>query len=196
MPIQVDVGRRLQDIAEATFQVAADQGLRAVTIRSVASRLGASTTVITNYLPTRADLLANALDLVNDEWMAELERFSQVESAPEALRAVMRAAVSVDDAEFLRCQFWVALLAEPHRPADVSARLAKAADSIRQKLADLVTAAGHPAPEDAADTLFLFAQGVFVSVVETPEVWTAVRLRSAADAAVDATLGLVNHSAR
>ncbi|MDH3500839.1 MAG: TetR family transcriptional regulator C-terminal domain-containing protein [Acidimicrobiia bacterium] len=189
MPIQVDVAQRRADIAEATFAVAAEAGLGAVTLRSVASKLGASTTIITNYLPTRADLLANALDQVADEWIAELDVVSADLEPEVALREVMRAAVSWDERELIRNQFWVAVLAEPNRPDAVVEQLREESDVVRGRLAKLVEQCGHPDPALAADQLFLFAQGVFVSIVETPQRWSPTRLRTASDAVVDGVLG-------
>ncbi|HJG47134.1 TetR family transcriptional regulator, partial [Corynebacterium variabile] len=62
MPREVDTSARLQRIADATLAVAREQGTRAVTLRAVAKELGGSTTLVTNYLKTRADLILNALD--------------------------------------------------------------------------------------------------------------------------------------
>lgn len=182
MPIQVDVQQRRTAIAEATFRVAARKGLGAVTIRSVAAELGASTTVITNYLPTRTELLANAIDRLTDEWLAELDALSGGDDPAAALANVMEAAVSWDGDELLRCQFWVAVLSEPDRTADVQQQLIEAAESVRLVLEKLAEQCGHPDPAGAADQLFLFAQGAFVSIVEAPTRWTAERLRTAARA--------------
>jgi AcrR family transcriptional regulator len=182
MPIQVDVEQRRTAIAEATFRVAARDGLGAVTIRSVAAELGASTTVITNYLPTRAELLANAIDRLADEWLAELDDMSTDREPGDALRRVMEAAVSWDDNELLRCQFWVAVLSEPNRTDEVQRQLIEAADSVRLVLEKLCEQCGHPEPAVAADVLFLFAQGAFASIVEAPTRWTADRMRGAARA--------------
>jgi len=188
MPIQVDVAQRRVDIAEATFRVATRKGLGGVTIRSVAAELGASTTVITNYIPTRAELLANAIDRLTDDWLAELDALSTGDQPAEALRLVVEAAVNWDEDELLRCQFWATVLAEPDRTGDVQRQLAEAEESVRLVLEKLVEQCGHPEPSVAADQLFLFAQGAFVSIVEAPHRWTRDRLGVAARAMADAVL--------
>jgi AcrR family transcriptional regulator len=180
MPIQVDVARRRADIAEATFRVAARTGLGGVTIRSVAAELGASTTIITNYLPTRADLLANAMEMLADEWTAELDAARADLGPADALREVMCEAVSWDEHEQIRNHFWVAVLAEPNRSEAVADQLRAESDAVRSRLAKLAEQCGHPDPAGAADQLFLFAQGTFVSMIETPSRWTPDRLRTAA----------------
>ncbi len=188
MPIQVDVAQRRADIAEATFQVAARDGLRGVTIRSVAAELGASTTVITNYLPTRADLLLNAVDQLGREWLAELAAVMAESGGEAALRRVMRDAVSWDDAELLRNHFWVGVLASPVRTPEIDARLAEVSNAVRDVLEKLLDQCGHAAPAVAADALFMVAQGVFVSMVEAEDDWPPQRTERLAAAAVDGML--------
>ncbi len=188
MPIQVDVDQRRRDIAQATFAVAARDGLPAVTLRSVASELGTSTTAITNYLPTRADLLVNAVDQMGDEWLEELAEILEAGLGPGQLRELMRASVTWDHDEQLRCAFWVALLTARGRDDEVDRHLESTAAAVRDVIEQVVEACGHPDPEVAADMLFLFAQGVFVSIVEAPAQWPVARLVEAADAVVDAVL--------
>jgi len=186
MPIQVDVTQRRADVADATFRVAARDGLAAVTLRSVAAEMGVSTTTITNYLPTRADLLINAVDRMTDEWLAELDAARTGRRPEEALRAVMREAVSWDQDELVRSQFWVAVLAT--QSPQIRRQVGEVEDAVREVLVKLVDECGHPEAEAAADQLFLFAQGSFASIVEAPRRWTPARLRAAANAAVDGVL--------
>ncbi len=188
MPIQVDVAGRKAAIAEATFRVAARDGLRGVTIRSVAAEMGASTTVITNYLPTRADVLINAIDLLGEEWLTELEGITATSEGEAALRRVMRAAVDWDEAALLSNHFWVAVLASPVRSPEIDEKLTAAANAVHAVLERLAEQCGHPDPSGAADLLFMVAQGVFVSTVESPREWTPHRATAIADAAVDAVV--------
>ncbi len=189
MPIQVDVAERRRAIAEATFAVAAREGIQAVTLRSVAAEMGASTTAITNYLPTRADLLVNAVDEMGREWLEELEEIRTETRGSEALRRLMRAAVTWDADEYLRCAFWVTLLAEKGRDERIDAHLTDTSSQVRSAIEQVVAECGHPRPDVAADMLFLVAQGVFVSIVESPTGWPPERVAAAADLAVDAVLG-------
>lgn len=190
MPIQVDVTRRRADVANATFRVAARDGLAAVTLRSVAAEMGVSTTTITNYLPTRVDLLINAMDRMTDEWLAELEVAQTGRRPVAALRAVMREAIAWDQEELVRSQFWVAVLAT--QSPQVRRRVGEVEDAVREVLVKLVDECGHPQPEAAADQLFLFAQGASASIVEAPDRWPPDRLRLAADLAVDGVLSALN----
>lgn len=190
MPIHVDIDQRRAAIAEATFRVAARDGVRGVTIRTVAAELGASTTVITNYLPTRADLLVNAVDQLGREWLEELDEVMAQAGGEAGLRRVMHDAVSWDEAELLRNSFWVGVLAAPVRSAEVDARLADVSNAVRSVLEKLLGECAHPDAAQAADVLFMVAQGVFVSVVEAQDDWPPERTRRLADAAVDGVLAV------
>ena len=188
MPIQVDLTERRAAIADATVRVAAREGLQAVTIRSVASELGASTTVITNYLPTRTALLVNALQQIESTWLEELEAELVGDNPRDALRRAMRVAVDWDADELLRFQFWIAVLAVPDRDAEVDRHLVDSTAAMRELFSKLVDHCGHPQATIAADMLVLVAQGAFVSIVETPREWSRERMMVTADAAVDAVL--------
>jgi AcrR family transcriptional regulator len=190
MPIQVDVTQRRADVADATFRVAARNGLAAVTLRSVAAEMGVSTTAITNYLPTRAELLMNAVERMTDDWMAELEAARADREPGQALRAVMREAVDWDQDELVRSQFWVAVLAA--QTPQIRHQVGEAEDAVRDVLVKLVGECGHPAAEAAADLLFLLAQGVAASIVEAPHRWSPARLRAMADTAVDGVLSAID----
>ena len=188
MPIQVDLAERRAAIADATVRVAAGQGLQAVTIRSIAAELGASTTVITNYLPTRTALLVNALQQIESTWLEELEAELADESAEDALRRAMRVAVDWDADELLRLQFWIAVLAIPDRDAEVDRHLVESTTAMRDLFTRLLDRCGQPGATVAADMLVLVAQGAFVSIVETPQEWSRQRLMETADGVVDAVL--------
>lgn len=188
MPIQVDLTERRAAIADATVGVAARDGLPAVTIRSIAAELGASTTVITNYLPTRTALLVNALQQIESKWLDELEAELAGAGGAAALRRAMRVAVDWDSDELLRFQFWIAVLASPNRDAEVDQHLVDSTTAMRDLFSDLVDRCGHPRATVAADMLVLVARGAFVSIVETPREWSRERLMETADAAVEAVL--------
>jgi AcrR family transcriptional regulator len=194
VPIQVDLEERRAEIADATVRVAIREGLQAVTIRSVATELGASTTVITNYLPTRTALLVNALQQIEMTWLDELEACLGGDDPQEALRRALRVAVDWDAEVLLRSQFWIAVLAAPNRDAEVERHLVDSTAALRGLFLKLVDRCfqtdegGRAGATAAADMLLLVAQGAFVSIVETPEEWSRERLMPAADAAVAAIL--------
>lgn len=48
-------------MSDAVLAIAADRGFTAVTIRAVAERIGASTSVVTHYVPSGDELLRRAV---------------------------------------------------------------------------------------------------------------------------------------
>lgn len=73
--------------------MAAD-GLDGVSIRAVAKRIGGSTTLVTNYLPTREALLRNAIEHTMRDWDADLDQALEGTPAPGRLAVLARWACS------------------------------------------------------------------------------------------------------
>lgn len=61
MPRHIDPVHRDQEIRRATLRVVAKHGINGVTIRRIASELGASTTVITHFTRDKDDLLTRVI---------------------------------------------------------------------------------------------------------------------------------------
>lgn len=72
MPRYVDHEARRQEILEATIAVISDSGLRGLSFRSVADRLGGSTTVVTHYYPTIKNLIEDLAERLVESWDGEL----------------------------------------------------------------------------------------------------------------------------
>lgn len=79
--------RDIEQVVAAAVTVADEGGLDALSIRSVAKRLGTSPMSIYTYVPSKAELL----DLVHDHVLGELSRdYSQVADWREAMDAYVR----------------------------------------------------------------------------------------------------------
>ena len=70
MPKEVDHDERRDEILTAVAGLLADVGLRGLTIRSLAARLGGSVSVVTHYFPTRHSLLVNIGPWILKKWQA------------------------------------------------------------------------------------------------------------------------------
>jgi AcrR family transcriptional regulator len=57
VPKRVDHQERRREIAEALFRIAANRGLRAVTLRAVAAEAGISMNLVQYYFPTKEEML-------------------------------------------------------------------------------------------------------------------------------------------
>lgn len=67
--------RRLE-VSEAVWRVLATRGFGGLTLRAVATELGATTGLLTHYFPAKSDLLAHALDLLEQRTAARARRTS------------------------------------------------------------------------------------------------------------------------
>jgi len=108
VPRQVDHVARLDAIHDAVEQVAARDGFGAVTIRRIAAHAGASTSVVTHYVPSRDDLVRSAVRRAITVRQAQLDDLVGPVRGSEGLRAVVRWAVL--GPTDLTHRFWLAIL--------------------------------------------------------------------------------------
>ncbi|MFC8126518.1 TetR/AcrR family transcriptional regulator [Streptomyces sp. NPDC057302] len=189
MPIEVDTAQRLDEIAAATIRVARERGVRAVTIRAVAQQLGGSTAMVTNYVPSRSDLMVNAMRHAEEEWGREVEGVLEGTQGAERLAAFARwMCTTADDDEVMRRLLMeiVGAGADAGREVD---RVRTVARAQRDELEEVTVAAGTPAPALAADILHLLFRGYWLSTLEDPESWSDERGARAVLAAVDLLQG-------
>ncbi|MBT2477422.1 TetR/AcrR family transcriptional regulator [Streptomyces sp. ISL-94] len=187
MPIDVDEVQRRKAIAQATLAVAARDGTHAITIRAVAKELGGSTAMVTNYVPTRTDLITNAVRAAESRWRDDLEARVGDLTGADLLRATVEWHLSTEPEDLLLRALWVEMLSSAHTdPNGVDRREPRAS---RQEFLDLSTAAGVPDADLAADVLSLLTRGYYVSTMEEPTYWTAERAGRVAKAVVDALIG-------
>ncbi|MFJ5231334.1 TetR/AcrR family transcriptional regulator [Kitasatospora sp. NPDC088391] len=182
MPIEVDQEDRLARIADATIQVARERGVRAVTIRAVAQQLGGSTAMITNYLPSRSTLIANALRHAERDWSKETEALLADRTGLDRVLVLAEwmCTTERDDAVMRRL---LAEIVSEGDGSDAAALAAELARDHRAALGALLADAGLADPA-AADLLHLVFRGYWLSTLEDPAHWPAARGAAAARAAV------------
>jgi AcrR family transcriptional regulator len=189
MPIDVDVDRRLTEIARATLAVVAERGADGVTLRAVAQRMGGSTTVVTNYLPTRGALLLNAIEHGIKEWEDDLQGELDGAAPADRFAALARwAATTRGDDVILRQLFFEVLGKSGSNP---SLRTALSEDSTRQhhELSEAAAEAGAADPQFAADVVYLALRGFYLTCLENPDVWTSERVAPVIDKLLSLVLG-------
>jgi AcrR family transcriptional regulator len=189
MPIDVDVKRRLAEIAGATLAVVAERGADGVTLRAVAQQMGGSTTVVTNYLPTRGALLLNAIEHGIAEWESDFQ--AELDGAgPEDRFAILArwSATTRGDDVVLRQLFFEVLGKSGSNPP---LRTALSQDSTRQheELSAAAAEAGAPDPQFAADVVYLALRGFYLTTLENPDVWTSERVEPVIEKLVSLVLG-------
>ncbi|RVQ64844.1 TetR family transcriptional regulator [Croceicoccus ponticola] len=90
MPIEVDAKERKREVVEAAHALIREGGLSAVTVRSLAARLGCSTTAITHYF-------ANKNEIILASYRHSVERTAQRrrESATAGFAAMLEAILPI-----------------------------------------------------------------------------------------------------
>ncbi|MFD4976483.1 TetR/AcrR family transcriptional regulator [Streptomyces sp. NPDC058424] len=132
---------RRRDVSEAVWRVLAAHGFRGLTMRAVAAELDATTGLLTHYFPTKRDLVAYALDLLEARSDSRLRRTAG--KGMSAVRAALLDILPLTGEATVGNRIWVsswdAALADPELSVDYARKYARSRDKLR----DLVAAAQH-----------------------------------------------------
>jgi len=186
MPRDINREARLQDIADATIRVARTSGAHAVTIRAVARELGGSTTLVTNYLPSRAALILNVLDRARDRWREEYE--SSTSELPPARRfeALISWEPEPDEIEPVLRALILEIVANAEVEPTLREALHRESEAYRGVLRQAARAAGFVDPDIATDLGYLLLRGAYFASAEDAAYWTPAHTREVALAALHA----------
>ncbi|MET0781517.1 MAG: TetR family transcriptional regulator C-terminal domain-containing protein [Microbacterium sp.] len=186
MPRDVDLAQRLADVAAATVQVARPWGAHSVTIRSVAGQLGGSTTLVTNYLPSRAALILNALDHGRDRWRDELDAALAGVADEQRLSTVIDwSLTSTSDDPVLRTLI-MEIVANAAVEPDMAASLRRESTEFRELLRSAAEESGFAEPDHVAGLAYLLVRGAYIAATEDPDQWTDARIRRTIQGTVSA----------
>lgn len=185
MPIDVDVQERLREIAVATIAIAEEHGIGAVTIRAVASRLGGSTTLVTNYLPNRSELLANAVHHAYGDWYDEFEELRNGVPSSELLAALASWSCSTTGNDAVLRRLLIELFMTPSMDPVLRTQVLAHGVEHRDELLQAARQRGVDDPEFVADALYLVLRGFYLMSVEDPDTWTSERVTPVMDQLVE-----------
>ncbi|PKV83534.1 TetR/AcrR family transcriptional regulator [Streptomyces sp. TLI_146] len=170
---------RRRDVSEAVWRVLAAQGFGGLTLRAVATELGATTGLLTHYFPAKRDLVAHALELLDQHTAARPRRAAGPGLA--AVRAALLDVLPLTPEATATNRIWVsswdAALADP----ELSGEYARKYGRSRDKLRDLVAAAqdlGELPPGDPARIAAgaqSFVLGLVVQALFAPEAFPPLR---------------------
>ena len=167
MPIEVDVDERLREIAVATLDVARERGVNAVSYRSVARAMGGSTAIVTNYLPTRAALLKNALHHTLALWHLEIGRVVADAQPGDRLRTLATWSCTTQPDDLVIRHMLIHALAEIDHTVAILSDLQRDADEHREALLNAAKDDGVSDPAALADAIYLICHGFYLSPVES-----------------------------
>jgi len=180
MPRVVDTEKRKEEILDAALAALDDGGFATFTMRSLGRRIGGSSTLVTHYFPSRESIIAAVIDRTVRRTAEEVERLHQVADLRARLRAALEYFVPTSEADKQAERRRIALLAYRGIEPSVDDYYAKLEPMMRGVLSAAID--GAVPPEEAAailDLVRLWVNGMALSVVEHPEIWTGERQTAA-----------------
>jgi AcrR family transcriptional regulator len=176
MPAAVDHDVRRREVAEAVWRVLATTGFAGLSLRAVATEMGATTGLLTHYFASKRELVEHALDVVHQRTAPRMEAAGAGAVGLDGLRARLRAVlVDGEDATVLSkvwVGFWDLALADARLGLEEAARYERWRDRLRPLVAEAVgageLAAGRD-PETVVDVLTAFTHGLVVQALFDPE---------------------------
>lgn len=175
-----DHDARRREVSAAVWQVLTTQGFAGLTLRAVAAEMRATTGLLTHYFPAKRDLVAYALDLLDQHSAGRARRTAEpgLPSLRAALLDMLPLTAEAATANRIWVASWDAALADPAWNADHARRYAAG----RERLRALIEAAQERGEVDgtrAADDLAVAAQsfvlGLTVQALIDPAAFPAER---------------------
>lgn len=188
MPKEVDHDKRGDEILSAVAGLVADAGLRGLTIRSLANRLGGSVSMVTHYFPTRHSLLASLGPWLLKRWESEIESLTDLEGDPLVqLRSTLAWLIPLTPEALVEEKAGLSLLTGNERDAAAVHGLRQELDAwarelVRSHVDGLVDDA-HLEP--LVDMLYAVTRGISVSACEAEGSWPPERQMSVLDDLLD-----------
>ncbi|RSM97038.1 TetR family transcriptional regulator [Nonomuraea sp. WAC 01424] len=173
-PAPGDREARREDVSQAVWQVLADKGFGGLTLRAVATAMGASTGLLMHYFPTKRALVAHALDLLEKRTAARPRRERPADGLA-ALRAALLDILPLAPGDVARNRIWVSswdlALADDDLGADQGARYERLRSSLLRHLEtarDLGELPPAADPGRLAATVVAFTHGLVVQALFDP----------------------------
>jgi AcrR family transcriptional regulator len=176
MPVEIDIAQRLATIAEATLDIVATNGIDGVSIRAVAKRIGGSTTLVTNYLPTREALLRNAVEHAIQSWGTEIGQVVDQAADRERLVVVARWACSTTGNDQVLRRLFMEIVGRAGPESEALRVLKEDSRQSHDLLVGAAADAGAGYPAFTADIVHLVLRGFYISSLEDPERWNSDRV--------------------
>ncbi len=178
MPRQVNHDERRTEIAEAAVALMGEAGVKGLTMRALAKRLGGTVTMVTHYYPTRQSLLDDIGPALLARWQTDLDSLDAIPDAAAALRGTLMWMLPLDEEGLLEERAWFQMVASAiGEMSPVGAKLRNDMDTwmrdmIRGHLDGLVETHQQ---ELVVDILRAAAHGISIGAVENPGKWPPER---------------------
>ncbi|RKN47630.1 TetR/AcrR family transcriptional regulator [Micromonospora endolithica] len=179
-PARADHASRREDVSAAVWQVLAEHGFGGLTLRAVATAMGASTGLVTHYFAGKRELIAHALDILETRTTHRPRRAVPAPGLPALRTHVLNILPLTPDAAAMNRIWlgsWDVALSDPDLFAAQAARYERIRESLRECVADAQELGQLPAgePDHVASTVLSFTHGLVVQALFDPARFTAQR---------------------
>lgn len=127
MPKIVDHLERKSNIAEATWRVIIQQGIKGATVRNIAAEAGVSLGALRHYFSTQHELLVFAMNLVKERVTARIVDIMHTDLSPmEQVTRVLLELLPLDDSTMAEMEVWFAFIFHLKSDGEPNDELSKA----------------------------------------------------------------------
>jgi AcrR family transcriptional regulator len=158
--------RRREQLAATMFEIVADRGLEAVTVREVAAVAGVSIGAVQHHFPTKDAMLASAFHHVVDRLRERIDRRHRSGDAATDLNTVLAELLPLDEQRRREARVQVAFAARAATSTELQAIQRPLLERIRAEIAE-VLGAGEGACERSVALLAL-VDGLALHEVSAP----------------------------
>ncbi|WP_214409205.1 TetR/AcrR family transcriptional regulator [Sphaerisporangium fuscum] len=174
-PARTDHDARRHDVSEAVWRVLAENGFAGLTLRAVATAMGASTGLVTHYFAGKRELVIHALDIL-EERTRRRPRLTAAAAGLPALRVHMLNILPLTPEGAAMNRIWVSswdvALSDPALYTAQQARYERIRAQLREAIDDARRLGELPAgadPHRLAASVLSFTHGLVVQALFDPE---------------------------
>jgi AcrR family transcriptional regulator len=175
VPALGDHEARREDVSEAVWRVLARCGVGGLTLRSVATEMGATTGLVSHYFPTKRALIAHAR-CVAELRTANMDRRTGEAPGIASLRAAILDVLPLTPETIAMSKAWVSFWDAAIGDEDLGASETIRYQKWRSRLCEMISEAQHRSeltehisPEDLSVIIGSFAHGLVVQALFDPE---------------------------
>ena len=182
MPAKTDHDARRRDVSEAVWRVLAEHGFGGLTLRAVATEMGASTGLLTHYFPSKQALVTHALEIAAERTDAR-PRVKDEAGLRAAIFDVLPLSAESATMNRIWVGSWDGALVDAERNAGERARYKRWRATLRTLVVDAQTRGEVRAgdPDDCVALIASFTHGLVVQALFDPRTFPRARQQRLAD---------------
>lgn len=188
MPRIVDHQQRRNALAEVAALLIAEVGLEKTTIRNIARKSGYSKGIIEHYFDGKDDLIASALNWLNQRYTQRVTDEIGTRQGLAALRIRLEQTLPLSEHSIqewkVRLRFWSLAAIDPRFQKEQSRRWQAARDAFTSDLEHARMQGVLPStitPEQAADHLLFLTTGLSAAALHSPDSISTHQLKHSID---------------